>query len=96
MELMGNSILTHSPLLPPPFTRRVYLSKKKVTQDFYAIKILRKEDMVRKNMVNHVLAERKVLSLANNPYVVKLFYAFQSKLFLYLVSAILMADVDCR
>jgi serine/threonine protein kinase len=41
--------------------------------------------MVRKNMVNHVLAERRVLSLAKTPFVVKLYFAFQSRQCLYLV-----------
>jgi serine/threonine protein kinase len=41
--------------------------------------------MVRKNMVNHVLAERRVLALTRTPFVVQLFYAFASKDYLYLV-----------
>jgi serine/threonine protein kinase len=41
--------------------------------------------MVRKNMVNHVLAERRVLSLAKTPFIVKLYYAFQSSDYLFLV-----------
>ncbi|CAG8563126.1 13629_t:CDS:10 [Dentiscutata erythropus] len=64
---------------------KVYLARKKTTRDLYAIKILKKVDMVRKNMVNHVLAERRVLSLTRTPFVVKLFYAFQSQDYLYLV-----------
>ena len=64
---------------------KVYLAKKRTTQDLYAIKILKKEDMVRKNMVNHALAERRVLTLSQTPYVVKLYYAFQSAEYLYLV-----------
>ncbi|KAG0280247.1 hypothetical protein BGZ96_001616 [Linnemannia gamsii] len=64
---------------------KVYLARKKTTKDLYAIKILKKADMVRKNMVNHVLAERRVLALTRTPYVVQLFYAFASKDYLYLV-----------
>jgi serine/threonine protein kinase len=64
---------------------KVYLCRKKVTKDLYAIKVLKKVDMVRKNMVSQVMAERKVLSLSRNPFVVRLYYAFQSKEFLYLV-----------
>lgn len=64
---------------------KVYLAKKKTTDDLYAIKILRKDDMIRKNMVSHVLAERKALSLSKNHFVVRLFYAFQSENQLYLV-----------
>ncbi|KAI9209256.1 serine/threonine protein kinase 15, partial [Polychytrium aggregatum] len=64
---------------------KVYLARKMVTKDLYAIKILKKDDMIRKNMVSQVLAERKVLALSRNPFVVKLYYAFQSKEYLYLV-----------
>ncbi|KAF9108899.1 hypothetical protein BGX27_008185 [Mortierella sp. AM989] len=64
---------------------KVYLARKKTTRDLYAIKILKKADMVRKNMVSHVLAERRVLALTRTPFVVQLFYAFSSKDYLYLV-----------
>ncbi|KXS18866.1 serine/threonine protein kinase 15 [Gonapodya prolifera JEL478] len=64
---------------------KVYLARKTTTQDLYAIKIMKKDTLMRKNMSSHILAERKVLALAKNPYVVRLFYAFQSKNFLYLV-----------
>ncbi|KNC84722.1 hypothetical protein SARC_03063 [Sphaeroforma arctica JP610] len=64
---------------------RVYLAKKRTTRDLYAIKMLRKDDMVRKNMVDNVLAEKKALALADNPYIVKLYYSFQSKDNLYMV-----------
>nr|KAJ3423049.1 hypothetical protein HK105_003875 [Polyrhizophydium stewartii] len=69
---------------------KVYLSKKRTTQDLYAIKILRKDDMVRKNMVSQVLAERQALALSNNDFVVRLFYAFQNKEYLYLVMEYLL------
>jgi serine/threonine protein kinase len=65
--------------------RKVYLAKKRTTQDLYAIKILKKKDMIRKNMISHVRAEHKVLTISKNPFVVKLYYAFQSKEYLYLV-----------
>eukprot|EP01114_Cavostelium_apophysatum_P005789 TRINITY_DN1696_c0_g1_i1.p1 TRINITY_DN1696_c0_g1~~TRINITY_DN1696_c0_g1_i1.p1 ORF type:complete len:990 (-),score=230.87 TRINITY_DN1696_c0_g1_i1:114-3083(-) len=64
---------------------RVYLAKKTRTGDLYAVKVLKKSDMVRKNMVNHVMVERTILAQMQNPVVVKLFYAFQSDVNLYLV-----------
>lgn len=64
---------------------KVYLAKKKVTGDLYAVKILKKADMIRKNMVSQVMAERQVLSLSKNPFVVRLYFAFQSREYLYLV-----------
>ncbi|KAI8910966.1 serine/threonine protein kinase 15 [Gorgonomyces haynaldii] len=64
---------------------KVFLAKKTSTQDYYAIKVIRKDDIIRKNMVAQVLAERHVMSLSNNPFVVKLYYAFHGKDHLYLV-----------
>ncbi|KAJ3133542.1 hypothetical protein HK100_004299 [Physocladia obscura] len=74
-------------LFPNPLiqTETVYLAKKSATQDLFAIKILKKDDMIRKNMMSQVRAEHKALTLSRNPFVVKLFYAFQSKEYLYLV-----------
>eukprot|EP01117_Protostelium_nocturnum_P003478 TRINITY_DN1452_c0_g1_i3.p1 TRINITY_DN1452_c0_g1~~TRINITY_DN1452_c0_g1_i3.p1 ORF type:complete len:1067 (-),score=408.16 TRINITY_DN1452_c0_g1_i3:41-3241(-) len=64
---------------------RVYLARRKRTGDLYAMKVLKKSDMVRKNMVDHVIAERNILAQTKNPFVVKLFYAFQSEINLFLV-----------
>ncbi len=58
---------------------RVYLATKKRTGDLYAIKVIRKKDIIRKNLKDAVMAERDALAKAQNPFVVKLFYAFQSK-----------------
>jgi len=64
---------------------KVYLARMRATQELYAIKVLKKKDMIKKNMVNHVLVERKVLSVARNDFVVKMVSAFHSKDYLYLV-----------
>ncbi len=49
---------------------RVYLARKKATGDLFAIKVMRKADLVRKNMVQSVKNERNILAMANNPFVV--------------------------
>eukprot|EP00005_Dracoamoeba_jomungandri_P000573 CAMPEP_0174253590 /NCGR_PEP_ID=MMETSP0439-20130205/2960_1 /TAXON_ID=0 /ORGANISM="Stereomyxa ramosa, Strain Chinc5" /LENGTH=1854 /DNA_ID=CAMNT_0015334699 /DNA_START=66 /DNA_END=5630 /DNA_ORIENTATION=- len=64
---------------------KVFLARKKKTGDIYAIKILKKEDMIRKNMVDHVMAERDIMASTKNPFIVRLYYAFQSDRYLYLV-----------
>ncbi|KAJ9057698.1 hypothetical protein DSO57_1020171 [Entomophthora muscae] len=64
---------------------RVYLTRKKATRDLFAIKVIRKDDMVRKNMVQQVMTERRVMSLASTAYVVSMFFAFHSRNYLYLV-----------
>jgi len=57
----------------------VWLARKRKTGDLYAMKVLKKKDMVKKNMVEAVIAERNILATVNNPFVVRLYYAFQSR-----------------
>ncbi|KAH3669339.1 hypothetical protein OGAPHI_001460 [Ogataea philodendri] len=64
----------------------VYLSKRKLTGEYFAIKVLKKADMVAKNQVTNVKAERAILmAQANSPYVAQLVVTFQSTNYLYLV-----------
>lgn len=64
---------------------RVYLARKRVTGDLYAIKVMRKADLVRKNMVQSARNERNILAMASNPFVVRFFYSFTSRDNLYIV-----------
>ncbi|GAB4858743.1 hypothetical protein Ancab_010217 [Ancistrocladus abbreviatus] len=64
---------------------RVFLSRKRATGDLFAIKVLKKADMIRKNAVESILAERNILITARNPFVVRFFYSFTCKENLYLV-----------
>lgn len=73
----------------------VFLSKKKATGDYYAIKVLKKADMIAKNQITNVKAERMILmKQAESPFVAKLYFTFQSKEFLYLVMEYLNGG-DC-
>ncbi|GMR32434.1 hypothetical protein PMAYCL1PPCAC_02629 [Pristionchus mayeri] len=63
----------------------VRLVQKVDTGHVYAMKILRKADMVEKEQTAHVRAERDILSQADNDWVVKMFYSFQDTANLYLV-----------
>lgn len=51
----------------------------------FAIKVMEKSVMVRKNMAHQVVAERDALAVAKSPFVVKLFYSLQSRDYVYLV-----------
>jgi len=64
---------------------RVYLARKKATQDLFAIKVMRKHDLLRKNMVESVKNERNILATTSNPFVVRFYYSFQSPTNLYIV-----------
>ncbi|ORY82673.1 hypothetical protein BCR37DRAFT_392874 [Protomyces lactucae-debilis] len=73
----------------------VYLSKKKTTGDYYAIKVLKKADMIAKNQVTNIKAERAIMmAQTESPFIAKLFFTFQSKEYLYLVMEYLNGG-DC-
>jgi len=63
----------------------VRLVQKVDTGHIYAMKILRKADMVEKEQVAHVRAERDILVEADHQWVVKMFYSFQDPVNLYLI-----------
>ena len=63
----------------------VRLVQKKDTGHIYAMKILRKKDMLLKEQVAHVRAERDILAEADHQWIVKMYYSFQDSRNLYLV-----------
>ena len=64
----------------------VTLVRKRDHGDLYAMKRLRKREMLRKDQVAHVLAERDLMVLAESAsYVCRLLYTFQDDEHLYLV-----------
>ncbi|XP_077214183.1 putative serine/threonine protein kinase IRE [Tasmannia lanceolata] len=64
---------------------RVFLARKRITGDLFAIKVLKKADMIRKKAVESILAERNILISVRNPFVVRFFYSFTCRENLYLV-----------
>jgi serine/threonine-protein kinase RIM15 len=73
----------------------VFLAKKKATGDYYAIKVLKKADMITKNQITNVKHERMILmKQSESPFVAKLYFTFQSKDYLYLVMEYLNGG-DC-
>ena len=73
----------------------VYLTKKKRTGEYFAIKVLRKSDMVAKNQVTNVKAERAIMMWqGESDFVAKLYWTFSSKDYLYLVMEFLNGG-DC-
>uniref|UniRef100_UPI0037E71C1B serine/threonine-protein kinase LATS1 n=1 Tax=Semicossyphus pulcher TaxID=241346 RepID=UPI0037E71C1B len=63
----------------------VCLARKEDTAALYAMKTLRKKDVLLRNQVAHVKAERDILAEADNEWVVRLYYSFQNKDNLYFV-----------
>lgn len=63
----------------------VCLASKVDTAALYAMKTLRKKDVLLRNQVAHVKAERDILAEADNEWVVRLYYSFQDRESLYFV-----------
>ena len=73
----------------------VYLAKKKSTGDYFAMKCLRKGDMVAKNQVTNVKAERAIMMWqGESDFVAKLYWTFSSRDYLFLVMEYLNGG-DC-
>lgn len=65
---------------------KVFLAHKlNKPEQLYAIKAMKKVDMINKNMVHQVEAERDALALSRSPFIVHLFYSLQSDNNIYLV-----------
>nr|BAC26804.1 unnamed protein product [Mus musculus] len=62
---------------------KVYLGQK--GGKLYAVKVVKKADMVNKNMTHQVQAERDALALSKSPFVVHLYYSLQSASNIYLI-----------
>ncbi|XP_033111837.1 serine/threonine-protein kinase LATS1-like [Anneissia japonica] len=63
----------------------VSLVRKKDTKALYAMKTLRKSEVLKRNQVAHVKAERDILAEADNEWVVRLYYSFQDQNNLYFI-----------
>mmetsp|Transcript_2448 Transcript_2448/g.9919 ORF Transcript_2448/g.9919 Transcript_2448/m.9919 type:complete len:545 (-) Transcript_2448:2151-3785(-) len=63
----------------------VRLVRDRSNGQIYAMKKLKKTEMVRRGQVDHVKAERNLLAEVHDEAVVKLYYSFQDDEFLYLV-----------
>lgn len=49
------------------------------------MKVVRKSDVVEKNLITQVMAERQILAKVSSPYVVDMHYAFQTDDKLYFI-----------
>ena len=61
------------------------LVRKKNTQDIYALKSLRKAQLIKRNQVKHTQAERNIIQNVSSPFLTTLSFAFQTVDKLYMV-----------
>ncbi|XP_063548641.1 serine/threonine-protein kinase greatwall isoform X2 [Cydia strobilella] len=95
INAISDNIITKAPdindfTIVKPISRgafgKVFLAHKKNNKELmYAIKVMRKSDMINKNMVTQVVTERNALALSRSPFCVHLFYSLQSLSSVYLV-----------
>ncbi|OHW94946.1 serine threonine-protein kinase [Colletotrichum incanum] len=63
---------------------KVYLVSEKKSSRLYAMKVLSKKEMIKRNKIKRALAEREILATSNHPFIVTLYHSFQSEDYLYL------------
>ncbi|RUP45486.1 Serine/threonine-protein kinase nrc-2 [Jimgerdemannia flammicorona] len=63
---------------------KVYLVKQKGTEKLFAMKVLSKKEMIKRNKIKRALAEQEILATSNHPFIVTLYHSFQSEDYLYL------------
>ena len=61
------------------------LVRHKYSGMLYAMKVIEKEFLVKGNKVDQIINERKIMSCLDNPFIVKLYWAFQSEKCLHFV-----------
>lgn len=64
---------------------KVLLVRKREGRNLYAMKVLDKKNIIRRNQVEHTNTERRVLGQIRHPFIVTLHYAFQTRTRLYFV-----------
>ncbi|XP_029678016.1 microtubule-associated serine/threonine-protein kinase 2 isoform X2 [Formica exsecta] len=63
----------------------VYLVKEKTTRQRFALKKINKNNLMLRNQVEQVFAERDIMSFTDNPFVVSMYCSFETKKHLCLV-----------
>mgnify|MGYP001759149365 CR=1 FL=1 len=81
---VGPSTFASIQLLGKGDVGRVYLVQNKEDGQLYAMKVLAKAEMIKRNKIKRVLAEQSILIASNHPFIVPLYHSFQSSDYLYL------------
>lgn len=80
---VGPKSFTKIKLLGKGDVGKVYLVRQKDSGKLYAMKVLSKTEMIKRNKIKRVLAEQEILATANFPFIVTLYHTFQSDERLY-------------
>ncbi|SAL98042.1 hypothetical protein [Absidia glauca] len=82
---VGPSSFTKVRMLGKGDVGKVYMVRQKDSGRLYAMKVLSKREMVKRNKIKRALAEQEILTASNHPFIVTLYHSFQSQDYLYFV-----------
>ena len=64
---------------------KVWQVRKRDSGEIFAMKVLDKKTVIEQNLVAHTVLERDVMLMCNNPFIVNMYYAFQTTESLYFI-----------
>ena len=64
---------------------QVYLVQYKKNQKYYALKVLNKKKLILKKHLKYAVGEANILKKVNSPFIIKLYFAFQTPSNIYMV-----------
>jgi protein kinase A len=64
---------------------RVHLVQRRSDQQYYAMKVMKKSEVVRLKQVEHTLNEKKILDIIDHPFIVNMVGYFQDTVNLYFI-----------
>jgi len=65
---------------------RVHLARLKANGEYYALKVMKKEDIIQYKQVEHILNEKHILEQINHPFIVNMLCGFQDNTNIYIVT----------
>ncbi|KAJ3335578.1 hypothetical protein HDU93_004973, partial [Gonapodya sp. JEL0774] len=83
--VVGPSDFTKVRILGRGDCGKVYLVKQKGTSNLFAMKVLSKSEMIRRNKIKRVLAEQEILVTSNHPFIATLYHTFQNDNYIFFV-----------
>jgi len=65
---------------------RVHLARLKANGEYYALKVMRKEDIIQYKQVEHILNEKHILEEINHPFIINILCGFQDNTNIYIAT----------
>ena len=62
---------------------KVFLVEKKDNNKLYAIKVIKKLDIIKRNFFDNLKSEKAIMEKVDNPFVVKMEYCFTSPTYIF-------------